>query len=131
MAKNEIEKQRIGHSDLKDILPDLLAKEPIIGNKQFYSMDGKVLRFYAILDDTDQQDDDWRKFIIHVSYLFERTLQRDKILFILKFYLVDNTVEVREIHKANDGYEPKSIYLNRQLVSKDSTYNISKYYLLS
>jgi hypothetical protein len=69
MAKNEGEKQRTGHSDLKDILPDLLAKEPIIGNKQFHSMDGKVLRFYAILDGLDQQFEDIRKFTIHVNYI--------------------------------------------------------------
>ena len=51
-----MEKQRIGHSDLKDILP-------IIGNKQFNNMDGKVLRFYARLND---QNEILRKFIILV-----------------------------------------------------------------
>ncbi|CAF0958253.1 unnamed protein product [Rotaria sordida] len=108
MKKNDIEKQRISHSDLKDILPDLLTKQSLIGNKQFNTMDGKVLRFYAILDDQDEQCEILRKFIIH-------------------FYLVDHTIEIREIHQANDGYDPKGIYLHRQIVPKDSTYNIKSF----
>jgi len=74
MEKNEIEKQRISHRDLKAILPDRLAKEPIIDNKQFNSMDGKVLKFYAILDDQDQQCEILRKFIIHVILLVSEGL---------------------------------------------------------
>ncbi len=41
-------------------------------------------------------------------------------------YLNDNTIEIREIHQTNNGYDPIPIYLHRQMVPKDSTYNISK-----
>jgi hypothetical protein len=77
MEKNEIEKQRIGHCDLKDILSKRLIKESSIGNKQFNNMDGKVLRFCAILDDQDQQCEILRKFIIHViSLIFEELFRK-------------------------------------------------------
>jgi len=68
MEKNEIEKQRIDHRDLKDTLPNRLTKESIIGNKQFNNMDGNVLRFYAIFDKQDQECEILRKFIILVIY---------------------------------------------------------------
>lgn len=69
MEKNESEKQRTHHSDLKEILPDRLAKQPIISNRKILSMDGKVLRFYAVLDDPEQESDISRKFIIHVIHI--------------------------------------------------------------
>ncbi|CAF2231585.1 unnamed protein product [Rotaria magnacalcarata] len=108
IEKNESEKQRMNHSDLKEILPDRLAKQPIISNRKILSMDGKVLRFYAIIDDHDQECDILRKFIIH-------------------FYLVDNTIEIREVHRDNDGYDPIGVYLHRQIVPKDSNYNIQSF----
>ena len=68
MKKNDNEKQRLHHGNLNDILPDLLGKEPVIGNKRFNSTDGKVLRFCAILDENDdQQHEILRKFIILVT----------------------------------------------------------------
>jgi hypothetical protein len=71
MQKNEIEKQRIDHSYLKDNLPNRLIKKSIIGNKQFNNMDGNVLRFYAIFDNQDRQCEILRKFIILVIYQFQ------------------------------------------------------------
>lgn len=68
--KSRIETQRASHSDLKDILPDLLTKQQTINSKRCNNMDGKVLRFYAILDDRDQLCDFPRKFIIHVIHIF-------------------------------------------------------------
>ncbi len=61
IEKHEMEKQRIGQNDLKDL-----------GNKQFNRIDGKVLRFYAILGDQDQQCKTSRKFIIYVIHQFHR-----------------------------------------------------------
>ena len=72
MGKNDIEKQRMNHSDLKDILPDLMVRKSIIDNKQFSSTSGKVLRFYGILDNPDEQYEILRKFIIHVIELFNK-----------------------------------------------------------
>jgi hypothetical protein len=72
MEKNEGEKQRLGQSDLKDIRPDLLPKEPIISNKQYNRMDGKILKFYAIHDSQDRQCEMLRKFIIHVIDLLQK-----------------------------------------------------------
>ncbi len=56
-----MKKQRIGQNDLKDL-----------GNKQFNRIDGKVLKFYAILGGQDQQCKTSRKFIIHVIHQFHR-----------------------------------------------------------
>ncbi|CAF1247901.1 unnamed protein product [Adineta steineri] len=81
-------------------LKDILIEEKVIDKK----MDGKILRFYAMFNSQDH----FRKFIIHV-------------------YLIDNTIEIREIHRNNNGYDPLPIYLHRQLVPKDSTYNIKSF----
>jgi EF-hand domain-containing protein 1 len=43
--------------------------------------------------------------------------------FIIQYYLVDDTVEVREVHKANDGRDPFPILIRRQKVPKDR-YNV-------
>ncbi|CAF1040473.1 unnamed protein product, partial [Didymodactylos carnosus] len=96
-----------GHSDLQEILPNMFIQTEI-GNKQFNQLDRKILRFFAVLDERDQLYGDLRKFIIH-------------------FYLIDNTVEIREIHEENDGYDPYPVYLNRQIIPKDSAYNINSY----
>ena len=72
MGKYDIEKQRMNHSNLKDILPDVMARKSIIDNKQFSSANGRVLRFYGILDNPDEQYEILRKFIIHVIELFKK-----------------------------------------------------------
>ena len=39
--------------------------------------------------------------------------------FIIQYYLVDDTVEVREVHNPNDGRDPFPLFLKRQRVPKD------------
>ena len=68
--------------------------------KQFLEMDRKVLRFYAVWDDRSQLYGESRAFII-------------------QYYLVDDTLEVREVHKPNDGRDPFPILIRRQKVPKD------------
>lgn len=68
--------------------------------RQFLEMDRKVLRFYCVWDDRDNMFGEMRKFIIH-------------------YYLVDDTLEVREVHTPNDGHDPFPILICRQKVPKD------------
>ncbi|CAF0755677.1 unnamed protein product [Adineta ricciae] len=68
--------------------------------KQYVEMDRKVLRFYAIWDDRAQMFGEQREFII-------------------QYYLVDDTMEVREEHKANDGRDPFPILITRHKIPKD------------
>lgn len=72
--------------------------------RQFLEMDRKVLRLYCVWDDRDQMFGEMRTFIIH-------------------YYLVDDTLEVREDHKPNDGRDPFPILIQRHKVPKDR-YNI-------
>jgi len=68
--------------------------------RQFLEMDRKVLRFFCVWDDRDNMFGELRKFVIH-------------------YYLVDDTLEVREVHTANDGRDPFPILINRHRVPKD------------
>ena len=71
----ELEKQRPGPSDLKEILPDRLISAPVVGNRCFHMLDGKVLKFHAVLDDCrGAEEGDGRKFIIHVTRVSHRPL---------------------------------------------------------
>lgn len=72
--------------------------------KQYIDMDRKVLRFYVVWDDRNQMYGELRPFII-------------------QYYLVDDTLEVREVHKPNDGRDPFPILIKRQKVPKDR-YNV-------
>ncbi len=63
-------------------------------------MDRKVLRFYAVWNDRDAMSSEIRPFII-------------------QYYLMDDTVEVREVHKANDGRDPFPVLIRRQKVPKN------------
>ncbi|XP_062953403.1 EF-hand domain-containing protein 1 [Cynocephalus volans] len=67
--------------------------------KQFLTFDKQVLRFYAIWDDTDSMFGECRKYIIH-------------------YYLMDDTVEIREVHERNDGRDPFPLLMNRQRMPK-------------
>ncbi|ELU05830.1 hypothetical protein CAPTEDRAFT_167243 [Capitella teleta] len=68
--------------------------------RQFLEMDRKVLRFYAVWDDRDSMFGELRKFIIH-------------------YYLNNDTLEIREVHSANDGRDPFPILIARQKVPKN------------
>ncbi|XP_078503713.1 EF-hand domain-containing protein 1 isoform X2 [Lissotriton helveticus] len=67
--------------------------------KQFITMDRKVLRFYAIWDDTD-------------------ALYGEELPVIIHYYLCDDTVEIREVHERNDGRDPFPVLLKRQHLPK-------------
>jgi Ca2+-binding EF-hand superfamily protein len=62
---------------------------------QFLKYDRKVLRFYALWDDTPSLYGEVRRFVVH-------------------FYLADDTVEVLESFKGNSGRDPFPRILNRQ-----------------
>lgn len=68
--------------------------------KQFLVLDRKVLRFYAVWDDRKNMFGELRKFIMH-------------------YYLVDDTIEIREVHTQNDGRDPFPILLARQRVPRN------------
>uniref|UniRef100_A0A8C3U5H7 EF-hand domain containing 1 n=1 Tax=Catharus ustulatus TaxID=91951 RepID=A0A8C3U5H7_CATUS len=78
----------------KHIVP--AAPDPF---RQFLTYDTKVLRFYAIWDDTNCAFGDHHPCIIH-------------------YFLADDTVEVREIHKRNDGRDPFPVLMRRQRLPK-------------
>ncbi|NXP48656.1 EFHC1 protein, partial [Heliornis fulica] len=67
--------------------------------KQFLTYDKQVLRFYAMWDDTDSVFGESRPCIIH-------------------YYLVDDTVEVREVCKQNDGRHLFPKLIKRQRLPK-------------
>lgn len=67
--------------------------------KQFLTFDKQVLRFYAIWDDTDSMFGECRTYIIH-------------------YYLMDDTVEILEVHERNDGRDPFPLLMNRQRMPK-------------
>lgn len=65
----------------------------------FFSSPPKVLRFYAIWDDTNCAFGDHHPCVIH-------------------YFLADDTVEVREVHKRNDGRDPFPVLMRRQRLPK-------------
>ncbi|XP_005502918.2 EF-hand domain-containing protein 1 [Columba livia] len=67
--------------------------------KQFLTYDKQVLRFYAIWDDTNNMFGEKRSCIIH-------------------YYLADDTVEVREVYKQNDGKDRFPVLIRRQRLPK-------------
>ncbi|MCI4395685.1 hypothetical protein PGIGA_G00194930 [Pangasianodon gigas] len=68
--------------------------------KQFLTMDRKVLRFFALLDDSD-------------------SLYGEKRPVIIQYYLVDDSVEIREVREPNSGRDTFPLLLRRQRIHKD------------
>ncbi|XP_003385995.1 PREDICTED: EF-hand domain-containing protein 1-like [Amphimedon queenslandica] len=68
--------------------------------RQFIELDRKVLRFYCVWDDRDNMFGEIRPYILH-------------------YYLVDDTVEVCEVHEPNDGRDPFPVLLCRQRLPKE------------
>ncbi|XP_072218234.1 EF-hand domain-containing protein 1 [Leuresthes tenuis] len=66
---------------------------------RFLSMDRKVLRFFALWDDSDSLFGDTWAVVIH-------------------YYLVDDTIEIREVHERNSGRDPFPILMRRQRIHK-------------
>ncbi|OHT11500.1 flagellar protofilament ribbon protein [Tritrichomonas foetus] len=70
--------------------------------RRFLDFDGKVLRFYAIWDDRQALFGEKRNFVFH-------------------FFLVDGTIEIRQILPVNSGRDPVSQFLKRTLLLKPGT----------
>jgi len=68
--------------------------------KRFLELDRKVLRFYAMWDDRDAMFGEVRKYLIH-------------------YYLVDDSIEIRECHQPNDGRDPFPVLLRRGKLPKN------------
>ncbi|KAF4092014.1 hypothetical protein AMELA_G00016170 [Ameiurus melas] len=68
--------------------------------KQFLTMDRKVLRFFALMDDSDS---------LHVE---ERPVT-------IQYYLVDDSVEIREVREPNSGRDTFPLLLRRLRIHKD------------
>ncbi|KAF7694415.1 EF-hand domain-containing protein 1 [Silurus meridionalis] len=66
--------------------------------KQFLTMDRKVLRFFALLDDLDSGE---------------------KRPVTIQYYLVDDSVEIREVREPNSGRDTFPLMLRRQKIHKD------------
>ncbi|XP_034018599.1 EF-hand domain-containing protein 1 isoform X2 [Thalassophryne amazonica] len=66
---------------------------------RFLTLDDKVLRFFALLEDKDSLHEDSRPVTIH-------------------YFLVDDTVEIREDHTPNSGLDPFPVLMRRQRVLK-------------
>jgi len=83
------------------VSPQLYVTPSIWDNrKKFLELDRKVLRFYCVWDDRNSMFGEMRPFIIH-------------------FFLVDDTIEIREVRKPNDGYDPFPALVRRQKIPKD------------
>ena len=72
--------------------------------KKFLELDRSVLRFYALWDDKDAMFGEIRKYLIH-------------------YFLVDDSVEIRECHQPNDGRDPFPVLLRRGKLPK-SRYDV-------
>ena len=76
---------------MKEFLEKALGGGRVVSQKQFLDNDRKVLRFFVKCDDCP--------FVIH-------------------YYLADDTVEIREVHHANDGRDSFALLLKRQKLPK-------------
>lgn len=68
--------------------------------KKFIELDRKVLRFYCIWDDRDSMFGAVRPCVLH-------------------YYLVDDTMEIREVHTPNDGHDPFPVLIGRMRMPID------------
>ncbi|XP_037605956.1 EF-hand domain-containing protein 1 [Sebastes umbrosus] len=66
---------------------------------QFLTMDRKVLRFFALWDDSDSMFGEVRRVTI-------------------QYFLADDTVEIREFHEPNSSRDPFPILMRRQKLPK-------------
>lgn len=81
---------------MKEFLEKALGGGRVASQKQFLDNDRKVLRFFTKSDD--------HPFIIH-------------------YYLADDTVEIREVHHANDGRDSFALLLKRQKLPENFSVN--------
>jgi hypothetical protein len=67
---------------------------------QFLTLDRKVLRYFCVWDDRSAMFGEARAFIVH-------------------YYLVNDTVEIREVHEHNDGRDPFPLLMSRIRLPKN------------
>ncbi|XP_076872658.1 EF-hand domain-containing protein 1 [Brachyhypopomus gauderio] len=70
------------------------------GFRQFLTMDRKVLRFFALLDDS-------------------ASLYGEKRPVVMQYYLVDDSLDIREVQQPNSGRDPFPLLLRRQRLPKN------------
>ncbi|XP_059215384.1 EF-hand domain-containing protein 1 [Centropristis striata] len=83
----------------KNPRPSFTTRSEFDIKHQFLTLDRKVLRFFALWDDADALFGDTRPVIIH-------------------YYLVDDTVEIREVHEPNNGRDPFPILMRIKKLPK-------------
>ena len=76
-----------------------VAKPEMLKLRQFLANDGHVLRFYATWDNRDRPFGDLRQFVIH-------------------YYLADDSMEVLEVRRSNDGRDPVPSFVKRGQIPK-------------
>lgn len=80
-----------------EFLEKKLGGGKVASQKQFLDYDRKVLRFFVTSED---------------------------LQFIWHYFLADDTIEIREVHFANDGRDSFSVYLRRQKLPE--TFNVNQ-----
>merc|ERR1711959_272341 len=102
MKQKEVENRGMSSVKTDDLMhwtEAMLGKPTNLINEdklaQFLKYDRKVLRFYALWDDTPSLYGEVHRFVLH-------------------YYLADDTVEVVESYKNNSGHDPFPRLLNRQ-----------------
>lgn len=68
--------------------------------RRYLEYDGKILRFFAVWDDRDSEYGQLRQYIIY-------------------YYLADDTVEVQEVYKENDGRDPVPVLLRKMKLPRE------------
>jgi len=102
MKQKEVENRGMSSVKTDDLMhwtEAMLGKPTNLINEdklaQFLKYDRKVLRFYAMWDDTPSLYGEVRRFVFH-------------------YYLADDTVEIVESYRSNSGRDPFPKLLNRQ-----------------
>lgn len=86
--------------------------------RKFLEHDRKVLRFYAIWDDTGAVYGERRPFVRHFIDWFRAILT---LLQILHYFLVDDCMELREVLSVNSGRDPATTFMKKQKLPKKMT----------
>ncbi|XP_046853746.1 EF-hand domain-containing family member C2-like [Xenia sp. Carnegie-2017] len=86
--------------EMKESMQPLRPYEKQDTLKQFLQYDRRVLRFYCLWDDTDSMFGDPREMVLH-------------------YFLADDTIEIREIIRANSGRDAVPMFLRRQRLPKE------------
>ncbi|XP_020497125.2 EF-hand domain-containing protein 1 [Labrus bergylta] len=83
----------------KNLQPSFTTPSEFDSMYRFLNMDRKVLRFFALWDESDSLYGETRPVTIH-------------------YFLVDDTVEIRAVHEPNSGRDPFPIVMRRQKLPK-------------